>query len=399
MSTVSGFFQAVNEEDLNTCVNCGLCLPHCPTYRVTGEDMFSPRGRINLIRSVKTGDLELTKEVVHALDTCIQCMGCEPACPSGVQYHSIISPVKAELHDHWKWSDLPLRCGLYVVTHMRYLRFFTRVLSVAQKIKLVPKRLPVPQLSFRRRSFHLRDGNTSDKEVLLFTGCVMDAWYRKVHIDTVTLLESLGYSVKISGDDFGCCGALHEHAGFARSAEKMQRNLSRRKSPQTIVVNSAGCSASLKNTLATTHVVLDINELLYRHQDDLKELLVQRKETVLVQEPCHLRHVQGISHEVNELLKISFTVAQLADDGLCCGAGGSFSFSQPEMATAVRVRKVAEIERVIELGSPKAVHYVASANPGCLSFLSGSGINIEMVHPVTLLAQSLASQYSKGDNQ
>ena len=77
----------------------------------------------------------------------------------------------------------------------------------------------------------------------------------------------------------------------------------------------------------------------------------------------------------------------------------TFSFSQPEMATAVRVRKVAEIERVIELGSPKAVHYVASANPGCLSFLSGSGINIEMVHPVTLLAQSLASQYSKGDNQ
>ncbi|MDP4703349.1 MAG: (Fe-S)-binding protein, partial [Ilumatobacteraceae bacterium] len=166
-----------------------------------------------------------------------------------------------------------------------------------------------------------------------------------------------------------------------------------------IVVNSAGCSASLKNTLATTHMVLDINELLYRHLSDLKELLVQRKETVLVQEPCHLRHVQGISHEVNELLKISFTVAQLADDGLCCGAGGSFSFSQPEMATSVRVRKVAEIERVIELGSPKAIHYVASANPGCLSFLSGSGINIEMVHPVTLLAQSLASQYSKGDNQ
>ena len=399
MSTVSGFFQAVNEEDLNTCVNCGLCLPHCPTYRVTGEDMFSPRGRINLIRSVKTGDLELTKEVVHALDTCIQCMGCEPACPSGVQYHSIISPVKAELHDHWKWSDLPLRFGLYVVTHKRYLRFFTRVLSVAQKIKLVPKRLPVPQASFRRRSFHLRDGNIPDKEVLLFTGCVMDAWYRKVHIDTVTLLESLGYSVKISGDDFGCCGALHEHAGFARSAEKMQRNLSRRKSPQTIVVNSAGCSASLKNTLATTHVVLDINELLYRHLSDLKQLLVQRKETVLVQEPCHLRHVQSISHEVNELLTISFTVAQLADDGLCCGAGGSFSFSQPEMATAVRFRKVAEIERAIEFGSPKAIDYVASANPGCLSFLSGSGINIEMVHPVTLLAQSLASQYSKGDNQ
>ena len=102
---------------------------------------------------------------------------------------------------------------------------------------------------------------------------------------------------------------------------------------------------------------------------------------------------------MSELLKVSFTVAQLADYGLCCGAGGSFSFSQPEMATAVRVRKVDEIERVIELNSPNAIHYVASANPGCLSFLSGAGINIEMVHPVTLLAQSLAPQYSKGDIQ
>jgi glycolate oxidase iron-sulfur subunit len=399
MSKTFGLFQAVNEEVLNTCVNCGLCLPHCPTYRVTGEDVYSPRGRINLIRSVKHGDLELSKEVVHALDTCIQCMGCEPACPSGVQYHSIISPVKAELHSRWKFRDVPLRCGLYLVTHMRSLRFITRVLTVLQKCRIMPKRIPVPELTLRRERFLLHSGETLKTEVLLFTGCVMDAWYRQVHLDTISLLEALGYSVKVSGDEYGCCGALHEHAGFVRTARKIQDNLPRLKDASPIVVNSAGCSASLKNTLAGSREVLDINEFLYSHAPELRQILAQRNETVLVQEPCHLRHVQGISQEVKELLEISFNVVQTEDDGLCCGAGGSFSFSQPEMATAVRARKLFEIDRAIQSANSPSVNYVASANPGCLSFLTDSGIDIEIVHPVSLLAQSLLSHITIGGAQ
>ena len=391
MNKTQGIFQLVDEKDLNTCVNCGLCLPHCPTYRVTGEDIYSPRGRINLIRSVKHGDLELTKEIVQALDTCIQCMGCQPACPSGVQYHSIISPVKAEMHSGWRWRDAPLRCGLYVVTHMRCLRLLTRVISIAQKLKIVPKQISVPKIDFHRPRFNKKPQVRSGKEVLLFTGCVMDAWYRNIHLDTITLLEALGYSVKISGDEYGCCGALHEHAGFTKSALKMQRKMQQSESVSTIVVNSAGCSASLKNALAGSRVVLDINELLYRHITDLQHLLVRRNETVLIQEPCHLRHVQGISKEVKELLEISFTVTQMEDDGLCCGAGGSFSFSQPAMAAAVRGRKLDEVNRVMNSVAPETISFVASANPGCLSFLSGGKIDVAIVHPVTLLAQSLSS--------
>jgi glycolate oxidase iron-sulfur subunit len=224
----------------------------------------------------------------------------------------------------------------------------------------------------------------------------MDAWYRNVHLDTIALLEALGYSVKVSGDEYGCCGALHEHAGFSHAATKIQRRIPRSADPSIVVVNSAGCSASLKKTFAESRVVLDINELLYRHVKDLQQILVQRNETVLVQEPCHLRHVQGISREVKELLEISFAVAQLEDDGQCCGAGGSFSFSQPAMATAVRGRKLDEINRVIDSISPNAANFLASANPGCSSFLSGSGFNIEIAHPVSLLARSLNPQISIG---
>jgi glycolate oxidase iron-sulfur subunit len=399
MSISSSHFQYVKEEDLNTCVNCGLCLPHCPTYRVTGEDIYSPRGRINLIRSVKHGDMELTKEVVNSLDTCIQCMGCEPACPSGVQYHNIISPVKTEIHQRRNWRDIPLRFGLYVVTHLPLLRLLTRIISVFQLLKAVPKRLQIPRIPFRRQQL-LNDPHLSrEKEVMLFTGCVMDAWYRNVHEDTITLLNALGYSVVISGDEYGCCGALHEHAGFTKTAEKIQGNIPRSTGNATIIVNSAGCSASLKKTLKDSREVLDINEFLYRHISDLRKLLIRRKEKVIIQEPCHLRHVQGISLEVTELLGIAFDVVQLDDDGLCCGAGGSFSFSQPEMANAVRGRKIAEITRVIESISPDSVRYVASANPGCLSFLSSSAINIEIQHPVTLLTQSLRLQNLTGGPQ
>lgn len=392
MSNGSGSFQLVNEEDLNTCVNCGLCLPHCPTYRVTGEDIYSPRGRINLIRSVKHGKLELTRDVVQALDTCIQCMGCEPACPSGVKYHEIISPVKADLHTRWKWRDVTLRCGLYVVTHMRTLRLFSSAISVAQKLKIFPQQLPIPSLSFRRPKFNIGEKSFSDNNVLLFSGCVMDAWYRSVHLNTITLLQALGYAVQVSGDEYGCCGALHEHAGFTHAAEKMQRKIRSVSNKSMIVVNSAGCSASLKKTFADSSVVVDINELLHSHMADLQKMLIRRNETVLIQEPCHLRHVQAISQEVRELLEMSFTVLQLEDDGQCCGAGGSFSFSQPAMAAAVRSRKLDEIERVVGSIYPASVHYLASANPGCSSFLSGSDLDIRIAHPVTLLAQSLIVQ-------
>jgi glycolate oxidase iron-sulfur subunit len=224
----------------------------------------------------------------------------------------------------------------------------------------------------------------------------MDAWYRNVHLDTIALLEALGYSVKVSGDEYGCCGALHEHAGFSHAATKIQQRIPRSADPSIIVVNSAGCSASLKKTFAESRVVLDINELLYRHVTDLQQILVRRNETDLVQEPCHLRHVQGISQEVKELLEISFTVTQLEDDGQCCGAGGSFSFSQPAMATAVRGRKLDEINRVIDSISPNSVNYLASANPGCSSFLSGSGFDVEIAHPVSLLARCLNPQISTG---
>ena len=96
-TTKSTHFFDVDETDLVSCVSCGLCLPHCPTYRISGRDEFSPRGRISLVNAVRSGELELTDAVASALESCVQCMGCLPACPSGVRYDRIIEPVMAQL--------------------------------------------------------------------------------------------------------------------------------------------------------------------------------------------------------------------------------------------------------------------------------------------------------------
>ena len=73
----------LDPDELNTCVQCGLCLPHCPTFRVTGEEALSPRGRIDAMRAVELRGAPIDDDFVHFVETCVQCRGCEPACPAG----------------------------------------------------------------------------------------------------------------------------------------------------------------------------------------------------------------------------------------------------------------------------------------------------------------------------
>ena len=80
----------IDSDELNTCVQCGLCLSACPTFRVTGDETMSPRGRIALMREVQLHDAPLTEEVIDAFETCVQCRGCEPACPSDVPEMAVL---------------------------------------------------------------------------------------------------------------------------------------------------------------------------------------------------------------------------------------------------------------------------------------------------------------------
>ena len=156
----------IDADDLNACVQCGLCLPHCPTYRVTGDEALSPRGRIHLMREVQDNAAPVTPEVVDALDTCVQCRGCEPACPSGVPYGRLIESTRAVLADMGAVSTRRQRLAFWALSRPHILRLASSLLAIAARLRLVPKRLGVPtDLPLTRGQRH-----TSGDDVYLFTG-------------------------------------------------------------------------------------------------------------------------------------------------------------------------------------------------------------------------------------
>lgn len=375
----------IDVDELNACVQCGLCLPHCPTYRVTGDETMSPRGRIQLMREVQDNDAPLTDDVLHSFDTCVQCRGCETACPSGVNYGHLMESTRETLADDGVITPRWQRIGLKSLAQPKVLHAGTTALSIAGKLNLVPKRLGLPDdLPLRQEPLE-----ASGDDVYLFTGCVMDAMQREVHAAGQRVIEAAGFGVRPTGDAAPCCGALHTHAGLADDARNLARNMMTTLDQRPLLVDSAGCGASMKDyghLVGTAEAasfaanVFDIQEWLVDQVDKLPS--VEPLDLVVaIQDPCHLRHVQRV-HAATRTVLAPFVreIVELDDEGLCCGAGGAFSVLNPELAGDIRDRKVAAIDRV----APQAV---ASANPGCSMHLSAAGV--PTIHPMQLIDAAL----------
>ncbi len=372
----------LDPDELNKCVQCGLCLPHCPTYRVTGDETLSPRGRIKLMREVHDHDAPVTDDVLHAFDSCVQCRGCEPACPSGVPYGHLIEQTRSTLATEGRAGSRWLRLALRPLAWPSVLQMGARVAAVVQRTGLVPARLGLPPgLPLRNRPLPV----TGD-DVYLFTGCVMDALQRDVHRAGIDVLGAAGFGVTPTGSSAPCCGALHAHAGLgAEARDRARATMAALPGSRPILVDSAGCGAAMKeygHLLGTDEArafsarVHDIAEFVARHLDRLPnvEPLPTR---VAVQDPCHLRHVQRAHAATRTMLAPHVgELVELDDDGLCCGAGGAYSLLQPELAGQIRERKLAVIEG-------RRPDVVASANPGCSLHLAAAGVPTR--HPIQLV--------------
>ena len=374
----------LDDNDLSTCVSCGLCLPHCPTFRVTGEEALSPRGRISAMRSVHFDGAPITDDFVHFMETCVQCRGCEPACPSGVPFGQLTEGTRDTLTATHLMTPWWQRLGYRVLGHHRLLLTGSTMLAVAQRLHLVPKRMALPKLAVRRGSVPASTGD----DTWLFTGCVMDAWQRQTHRSTAKVLDAVGVTYSTPSSQGACCGALHIHAGLTNEAKVLAERVMRSMPGDApIVVNSAGCGAALKDyghllgtpeAVAFSVRVQDASEFVAPLVDRLP---VQRwLGRVTVQDPCHLRHVQRAHLPVRTVLSAVADIVELDDEGLCCGAGGAFSTLQPELAGEIRERKLAAIGRA-------GPHVVASANPGCAFHLRAAGVNVK--HPMDLVAEAL----------
>jgi len=390
----------VDDDDLATCVSCGLCLPHCPTYRVTGEETHSPRGRIAIIKNVQDNGGLYDHESADMLNTCIQCRGCEPACPSGVPYGRIISGAREALVEQGlspahRSTSLALRYGLKILTRPRLLSFFGRIIAGLQRLHLVPRRLslgPLPVRLGRRLQ-----GSTAAPDVWIFTGCVMDVWNRQTHRNTAALVVASGHTFAVPTTRGMCCGALHQHAGRTAQAQEMaQQVMETMPGDGIVLVNSAGCGAALKEygellgTEPAHHFaarVRDIHEWLEPLMPQLvtsnHAMVLSPSQRLVLQDPCHLRHVQKAHGAVRGVLQYVAEVVSVDDDGLCCGAGGAFSMMEPVLARQVRERK----EQALRRASDGDALVVASANPGCSMFLAQSGFTVR--HPIDIVAQAL----------
>jgi glycolate oxidase iron-sulfur subunit len=395
------------DDELVACVACGLCLPHCPTYRVTGLELASPRGRIAAMRAVEAGAVAVDDpSFVRSMDECVQCRGCEAACPSSVPFGHLMEETRAALHRAraerrpW-WRRLATAIGLRVVLpRHRLLLACTWLLLVAQWLRLVPARLGIPRLSASslRRPLDApvglapagRGTAAGETGAWLFTGCVMDAWLRDTHRSALTLLRLAGASVALAGPGGDCCGALHLHAGRRDEAAALAaRVVASMPGEAPVVVDSAGCGAAMQEYGRL--LGNDDGHRFAARVVDLATWLADRGplpleptgRRVVVQDPCHLRTVQRAHLAVHEVLAGAYDVVATDDDGLCCGAGGAYAVLEPDLAGRIRDRKV----QALRAASGDAPLVVASANPGCILHLRGAGVDVR--HPADLLVDAL----------
>jgi len=383
----------IDEDELAACVSCGLCLPSCPTYRVTGEESASPRGRIAAMRAVHEGAV-MDASFTQFMDQCVQCRACEVACPSAVPFGRLMEGARHALAAETGYQPWWRRAGYAVLGHHRLLTGLTALGAVAQRARLVPpalaRRLSLPRLPLRQPPLV-----ASGTDVYLFTGCVMDAWQRHVHAAAQGVIEATGAGVALPGVGGDCCGALHVHAGLTDEAKRLAvRVMSSMPGDAPILVDSAGCGAALKDyghlvgtasAAAFSARVRDIHEWLAARLDRLPRSRVPAALSVpvAIQDPCHLRQVQRAHLAVRTVLAPYVDLVELDDEGMCCGAGGAYSAVHPDMAGAIRDRKLAAIER-------SGATVVASANPGCSLWLASAGLDVR--HPVELIAQAIGSK-------
>jgi glycolate oxidase iron-sulfur subunit len=386
----------LDETELVSCVSCGLCLPHCPTYRVTGLEIASPRGRIAAMRMVEMEGAPINAAFEAAMNECVQCRGCEAACPSSVQFGHLMEATRSALHDRGERTPRARRAAEWVAYRLLLpvhwlLLAATWGAWTLQRLRVLPRRFGVPVLSARSLATPIDAPRGGDPSAWCFTGCVMDAWLRDTHRSTVRVMRAAGANVARPARGGDCCGALHVHAGRTREAERLARRvIASMPGTAPIVVNSAGCGAVMKDygrLLATAEAA----EFSARVRD-FSEWVVEQgvpavrstSTTVVVQDPCHLRHVQRAHAAVRTVLAPAYTLAETDDDGLCCGAGGAYAVLQPDLATDIRERKAGALRRAA------AGAIVASGNPGCMLHLRQAGLDVR--HPADLLADALTKE-------
>jgi glycolate oxidase iron-sulfur subunit len=382
---------APTQADLNACVACGLCLPHCPTYRLTGEESASPRGRIAAMRAVHEGRAATDETFTTFMDLCLVCRACEDVCPSHVPFGRMMEAARTQIEPHRSRRVRFVRWfGLDVVLPSPRLTRLAGALAplarpfLPQRIRsLVPDAPPsrgrLPRVT--EPEGELRGA------VALLSGCVQDLWFRRVHVATIRVLTRNGWRVVVP-DVQACCGALAAHNGHLDTARKQARKNARAfAGADHVIVNAAGCGAhmaSYGDLVDTELPVRDAVQFLHDEGTRGDPGSLREPTRVAYHDACHALRAQGIHRQPRELLGAigNLDLVEIPNGDRCCGAAGIYNVTEPEMSGRLMREKA---EAIASTGAA----VVASGNPGCTMQLTAGlrdlGVDVEIVHPIELL--------------
>ena len=425
----SGFVgpDAPSLEAIGACVHCGICLPTCPTYRETKNEMSSPRGRLYLMRAVAEGRLGISDGFAEEMDLCLGCRACETACPAGVRFGDLLERSRAQVQEQRPggWGERLLRRTLLqgVIPHrgrlgiMAWAAGWYRRLGVSRLFRAAGVLEEFPALAAAEAlmpervgqggaglevGVHLAEGETR-RRVAVLRGCVMDAVFGGTNRRTVELLQRAGCEVVVP-DGQTCCGALLLHAGMREEGKELARRNVRafvRAEADAVVVNSAGCGAALREygelladdpgdaqaAHALSSKVRDIAEFLDEVGDPGSASPARFSPLpgrAIYQDACHLVHGQRVREAPRRLLRQvpGLELCDFPESDSCCGSAGIYNITHPDMSGRL-------LERKMDFVAAADPDYIIAGNPGCQMQLElgvrRRGLKARVIHTVDAL--------------
>jgi glycolate oxidase iron-sulfur subunit len=424
-SGTSGFTNIDKPEyaDYSRCVHCGLCLNHCPTYRLWHNEADSPRGRIRQMQLVDEGQLELGERFVTHIDRCLDCRACETACPSGVEYGKLVEAARAQIEQQYQ-RPLGSRLARDLV-YRRLLPYPSRIAGAARVVRLYQRSglaalargvglLRLVGLEKRERLLPAVDSHfffgemgksfpakgTRRARVALFAGCIAQVTFSELNRSTIRVLQANGCEVVVPAEQV-CCGALPAHAGVRDVARALARvNLSAfpLDGLDAVITNAAGCGSTLKEygrllderdglydrAVAFANRVRDVGEFLAEF--GLTAPMRPVHLSVTYQDSCHLAHGQKIRQAPRTLIRsvpgVELLEMRLADQ--CCGSAGVYNVTQTKASMELLALKM-------ECARETKARAIVTSNPGCILQLRAATdrAGMEVLHVIELLDRAL----------
>jgi glycolate oxidase iron-sulfur subunit len=422
---------APDPELLKACVHCGMCLSSCPTYRITGQEMSSPRGRLWLMSAVSQGRLSVEDELFQEqMYQCLNCRACEAVCPSGVQYGPLVEAARFQIEQHlnrpvkqriarkvmldWTFSDMrkmgavARMTGLYQSTGLQKVARKSgalRLIGLSDMEKMAPATKGKPLKPGKEQW----TASEPQRMASLFNGCIMGTAFGDTNRAACRVLARNGTNVDVPTCQ-GCCGALQVHSGMFDIAREMARaniDAFEVEPDRPIVVTAAGCGSTLKEyghllkddpayadrAHDFAHRVKDFSEFVAAENRQIPGPILRR---VTYQDACHLAHAQRITAQPRTLLNSvpEIDLVDMRESSLCCGSAGIYNILRPDMARKLGERKVGHI---IETGATEVV----TANPGCAiqiaTLLREAGSDIKVTHIADFLDEAYANSPEKAE--